>query len=217
MVAFRGTRDLDAGAWLTNFQTWQDDVAGGSCGERVHHGWGESWVQLRGRVRQGVEALLAEHPTYRLVVTGHSCGASLATLMAAEWAADGSLSALSPLPLLCSFASPRWETPPLLWRVSQPARFDPARAARRGLLDPPHQCGSTPARRSGSRPTREAPRRRCAQPDPAMTPCPATGSPSSTTPPLLWGELCGIELLSERGVCGIRWLTCALENPAGFF
>ncbi|EOD21153.1 hypothetical protein EMIHUDRAFT_241549 [Emiliania huxleyi CCMP1516] len=128
VVAFRGTRDLDAGAWMTNFQTWQDGVAGGSCGERVHHGWGESWVQLRGRVRQGVEALLAEHPTYRLVVTGHSCGASLATLMAAEWAADGSLSALSPLPLLYSFASPRWETPPLLWRVSQPARFDPARA-----------------------------------------------------------------------------------------
>jgi len=62
VVAFRGTRDLDAGAWMTNFQTWQDDVAGGSCGERVHHGWGESWVQLRGRVRQGVEALLAEHP-----------------------------------------------------------------------------------------------------------------------------------------------------------
>ena len=61
VVAFRGTRDLDLGAWTTNFQTWQDDVAGGSCGERVHHGWGESWVQLRGRVRQGVEALLAEH------------------------------------------------------------------------------------------------------------------------------------------------------------
>ncbi|EOD34703.1 hypothetical protein EMIHUDRAFT_252801 [Emiliania huxleyi CCMP1516] len=41
------------------------------------------------------------------VNTGHSCGASLATLMAAEWAADGSLSALSPPPLLYSFAGPR--------------------------------------------------------------------------------------------------------------
>ena len=126
VVAFRGTRDLDAGAWMTNFQTWQDDVAGGSCGERVHHGWGESWVQLRGRVRQGVEALLAEHPTYRLVVTGHSCGASLATLMAAEWAADGSLSALSPPPLLYSFAGPRVGNPAF-------AASADATLARRGL------------------------------------------------------------------------------------
>ena len=70
VVAFRGTRDLDAGAWMTNFQTWQDDVAGGSCGERVHHGWGESWVQLRGRVRQGVEALLAAVEQHEAFVVG---------------------------------------------------------------------------------------------------------------------------------------------------
>ena len=122
VVAFRGTRDLDLGAWTTNFQTWQDDVAGGSCGERVHHGWGESWVQLRGRVRQGVEALLAEHPTYRLVVTGHSCGASLATLMAAEWAADGSLSALSPPPPSTASRARGWETPPLRRARTPPSR-----------------------------------------------------------------------------------------------
>jgi len=65
----------------------------------VHEGFLKTWCALRGPI----EAWLGSVRGARLVVTGHSLGAAMATLMAA----------LHPNAVLITFGSPRWATRPL--------------------------------------------------------------------------------------------------------
>jgi len=51
---------------------------------RVHHGFWESWTGMRDMIIPNVLAATKAHPHYRFIVTGHSLGAAIATLAAAD-------------------------------------------------------------------------------------------------------------------------------------
>jgi hypothetical protein len=47
-------------------------------------GFWNSWVESRDAVLPSITATVAKHPTYKVVVTGHSLGAAIGTFAAAE-------------------------------------------------------------------------------------------------------------------------------------
>ena len=70
--------------WIVDLEIWRNDVDW-CAGCAVHHGFWESWMAMRGQVVHTVEALRQQQPERtRLVVTGHSLGAAIATLAATE-------------------------------------------------------------------------------------------------------------------------------------
>ena len=81
VLAFRGSRSVKN--WAANFDmamVWADLCS--NC--RVHQGFWRSWEEARPVVLPKVQEAVDKHPDYRLVVTGHSLGAAVATLGAAN-------------------------------------------------------------------------------------------------------------------------------------
>jgi hypothetical protein len=78
LVVFRGTATL--GGWLVDLAAWQEARRG--LPGKVHHGFADSWEELRSWVQVHTPM---EIP---VEVTGHSLGGALATLAAASLAAN---------------------------------------------------------------------------------------------------------------------------------
>ena len=81
VVAFRGSKSR---------ANWHQDIriiriSTGWCDEcNSHHGFWESWMQVRDLILEPVKRAMKLHPDYNLVVVGHSLGAAVATLAAGE-------------------------------------------------------------------------------------------------------------------------------------
>jgi len=98
LVTFQGSeRDFDD--WAGNMKAAFIPGPFGQ-GERVHRGFGKALNGIFDEVRANIEAL--ENPGAPLFITGHSCGAAFATLLAARF-----LSADRDFHSLYTFGSPR--------------------------------------------------------------------------------------------------------------
>ena len=53
-------------------------------GCQVHTGFWNAWKEARPKVLPALQKAVAANPKYQVVVTGHSLGAAIATLAAAE-------------------------------------------------------------------------------------------------------------------------------------
>jgi len=79
VLAFRGTANLTNWAEDADFPLVPFDACP-SC--KVHLGFYESWTSVAHQSIAAVRALRTEHPTARLLITGHSLGAAMAVLAA---------------------------------------------------------------------------------------------------------------------------------------
>ncbi|CAO2657472.1 Nn.00g035980.m01.CDS01 [Neocucurbitaria sp. VM-36] len=98
VISFRGSTSIDA--WRTNldFDTTTTDICNGCT---AHRGFWNSWVDARDRVTPAVKQASTTFPDYKIAVTGHSLGAAIATLAAAQFRNSGYAIALY------NFGSPR--------------------------------------------------------------------------------------------------------------
>ena len=81
VVAFRGSDSWSN--WVVNLEMIR--VATGWCDDcNVHDGYWKSWHEIKDRIIPLFEKAVEEHPDYRIIVTGHSLGAAIATIAAAE-------------------------------------------------------------------------------------------------------------------------------------
>jgi len=119
-VVFRGTKTI--AEWISDAQFSQVPYAPVSGGGAVEDGFDTIYATVRGAILSEVAGLAASGDYATLYVTGHSLGASLATLAAPDLARQTPLSA----PVLYNFASPRTGDPlfaalvdalPTSWRV----------------------------------------------------------------------------------------------------
>ncbi|RYG70456.1 lipase family protein [archaeon] len=85
-VVFRGSTSI--GDWLNNLDALLTDYP--LCRDcRVHKGFYLAQQSAMSLVRSAVQTLKQQFPSYRVVVTGHSLGAALATLTALQLHAEG--------------------------------------------------------------------------------------------------------------------------------
>lgn len=82
-IAFRGTQPDALRDFVADAKTWPEEFPGGGM---VHAGFFEAWLgkEPNGGMAEQVHRWLDRHAPLRLVATGHSLGAALATLCAAE-------------------------------------------------------------------------------------------------------------------------------------
>ena len=102
VLSFRGSHSHQN--WLTDIDL--NKVCSNLCDTcYVHDGFWKSWTDLRDMIVPNVMKATEAHPDYRFIVTGHSLGAAIATLAAAD------LRKLNPWFMehteLFSFGSPR--------------------------------------------------------------------------------------------------------------
>jgi len=89
IVAFAGS-GATIRNWLTDFTFLQVPYTQPGCSSCwVHSGFITGWVERRSSIMAAVTAALAAHPTYSLVITGHSIGGAVGTLAAAEFRISG--------------------------------------------------------------------------------------------------------------------------------
>lgn len=81
VLAFRGSRSTKN--WLANLN-WAKKSTDLCDGCAVHHGFWEAWTEARPVVVPKILEAVQMRPDYSLVVTGHSLGAAIATLAAAN-------------------------------------------------------------------------------------------------------------------------------------
>lgn len=85
VVSFRGTEPTSLQDWVTDANT---ELVPGPLGGNVHAGFYDALANVWQLMDRYVRHLMEERPR-RLLVTGHSLGAALATLAAARWLEAG--------------------------------------------------------------------------------------------------------------------------------
>lgn len=84
VVAFAGS-GATVRNWLADFAFIQVPYGLSGCDSCwIHSGFSTGWSERRAVVLEAVTSALATNPSYSLVITGHSIGAAIATLAAAE-------------------------------------------------------------------------------------------------------------------------------------
>ncbi len=87
--------------WRSNFTTSQVTPTWSSS-VKIHKGFNDLYMSMRGRVHSIVKKALAEQPEAQVVVTGHSLGAALSTVCAHDLQCSGLCE-----PFVFPFCSPR--------------------------------------------------------------------------------------------------------------
>jgi hypothetical protein len=82
VVAFRGTSNIVN--WISDLDFTKVPYPDADCGCEVHQGFLGEWASLAGDVLPDVSALVQEHPTAQVLVTGHSLGAAVSMLAAMD-------------------------------------------------------------------------------------------------------------------------------------
>lgn len=114
VLAFRGSHSLSN--WISNINILFKDWSLCS-GCRVHAGFLESWTATRNDVAAPLKAAVAANPGYPIVATGHSLGAAVATLAAAELRTQGyNVGLVSTKPRCPTMGLAVQETSPVLTR-----------------------------------------------------------------------------------------------------
>ena len=83
VVAFRGTQIGTILNWISDLDYTLSPFAG-EDGALVHNGFYQTYQFVSAQVLSSVSALLKEHPSASILVTGHSLGAALATHAAVD-------------------------------------------------------------------------------------------------------------------------------------
>lgn len=81
ILAFRGSRSLRNYVADANFPAVETDICSGCT---VNKGFYQSWLEARDRVLATLKATAASHPSYKVVIVGHSLGGAIAAIAAAE-------------------------------------------------------------------------------------------------------------------------------------
>ncbi|MCJ1295019.1 hypothetical protein MMC34_006580 [Xylographa carneopallida] len=81
ILAFRGSDSWSN--WAVNLEIIR--VATGWCDDcDVHDGYWRSWHEIKDKIIPLLDKAVQKHLNYRVVITGHSLGAAIATIAAAE-------------------------------------------------------------------------------------------------------------------------------------
>lgn len=87
VVVFRGTDDLEN--WITDLESAVLTSYKNMSGIEVGLGFYKEWNDLMPQVLPAVQSLAQKYPSYKIWVTGHSLGAAISILCAAELAQQG--------------------------------------------------------------------------------------------------------------------------------
>ncbi|KAJ9088745.1 hypothetical protein DSO57_1020149 [Entomophthora muscae] len=96
IVSYRGSSNLmnwlmDANALPVDYSLSEIKNSTSSKPFKVHSGFQKMAGPLLNKTRSTITPLLAEYPDYRLVLTGHSAGGAMATLVATALGGDGTV------------------------------------------------------------------------------------------------------------------------------
>lgn len=98
VLAFKGT--VAVTDWMANINIVRRKCVFG-LGCLVHAGFNSVWIKIHSELTSGIRQAMAENPTYKVVLTGHSHGGAVATVAAANLRMEG-------IPCeLFTFGSPR--------------------------------------------------------------------------------------------------------------
>lgn len=100
---FRGTLINSSNVVTDLTSVVMTPYAGEGCSEcNVAYGFQNAWLTIQDEVRSAMRALLAKHPGAATLFTGHSLGAALTVLAAADLATTFNIA-----PMLITFGNPR--------------------------------------------------------------------------------------------------------------